>query len=230
MTGHRQPGPAGGSVGRPFRCYGWVASIDSAIWRKTQPSLRVRASLHRAPALPARIGVLALPGLPPLAGKPLAGHARRQGAVQPARTRGSLASAAWSADRRQSPAVIAAAARAAGRAGRRTASGGHGGCHLPDGDRLWIVARRDAPDHHVTADGPLDLTIVPADLKRTDPELAHQVPRLAQGLPGVDVSRIRFRGLARAGHRDPQMPLPGPHARLASPRPPVAARDLAGRP
>src|SRR5215472_15566652 len=89
--------------------------------------------------------------------------------------------------------------------------------HLPHGDRLRIAARGDPPDQHVAADGPLDLAVFPADPQRPHPELAHQVTRLAQGLSRIDVRHIRFRGLTRAGHRDPLLSLSKPTAPLAIP-------------
>lgn len=59
--------------------------------------------------------------------------------------------------------------------------------------------------------------MLPADLERAHPEFAHQMTRLTQGLSRVDVRRILFRCLARAGHRDPLMSLPRPKASLQSP-------------
>jgi hypothetical protein len=51
------------------------------------------------------------------------------------------------------------------------------------------------------------------------------VPCLAQGLPRIYVRHIRFRGLARAGHRDPLLSLSKPTAPLAVPgRHPVWSR------
>jgi hypothetical protein len=93
----------------------------------------------------------------------------------------------------------------AGRAGRRAAMSRPPRRDLLDGDRLWIVARSDTPDHHVPADCPADLAIFRADHENPDPEFAHQVTRLPQGLSRVDVRHIRFRGLARSRHRDPQI-------------------------
>src|SRR5262249_35809142 len=72
------------AVHRHRRPYEWVASLRCAPCQ-TGRSLQVRPSLYRAPALPARNGMLALPGLPALAAMSRAGHARRERADEPAR-------------------------------------------------------------------------------------------------------------------------------------------------
>ena len=107
---------------------------------------------------------------------------------------------------------------------------GRGGCHLPYGDRPRVRARRDAPDHHVAADRPLDLAVFPADCQRSDPEVAHQVTCPAQRLSRVYVPNIRFRGLARAGHRDPLLSLSKPTAPPPPPGISMVASDQRSRP
>ena len=107
---------------------------------------------------------------------------------------------------------------------------GRGGCHLPYGDRPRVRARRDAPDHHVAADRPLDLAVFPADCQRSDPEVAHQVTCPAQRLSRVYAPNIRFRGLARAGHRDPLLSLSKPTAPPPPPGTSMVASDQRSRP
>ena len=57
-----------------------VAFLRHGSRHEGDPSLRMRASLYSAPALPARNGVFALPGLPTLAEKSQSDHACHEAA------------------------------------------------------------------------------------------------------------------------------------------------------
>ena len=79
---------------------------------------------------------------------------------------------------------------------------------LSHGYGLRVPARSNPLDHHVAGDDPLKAAIFPAHRQHCHAELAHPVARLPQGLFLADVLHVRFRGLSRAGHRDPPPPFP----------------------